>query len=83
LLPLDEIEVNAFPNPDGTFNVIYPPHVHGDFDMNIFVNGVDTKKGNSVSVKPQPLNPSVASAAQAILPQSGLDKPSLSRYFEH
>jgi len=72
ILPLDITEFSAVAKDDGSFDVKYPNYLHGDFDMTIFVNGVDAKKGNfSVSVKKAPEDYSLQNRTQAILPQSG------------
>eukprot|EP01125_Pyxidicula_operculata_P005277 TRINITY_DN189_c0_g1_i1.p1 TRINITY_DN189_c0_g1~~TRINITY_DN189_c0_g1_i1.p1 ORF type:complete len:897 (-),score=291.77 TRINITY_DN189_c0_g1_i1:46-2736(-) len=38
LLPLTDLSVQAIDKGDGTYDLVYPPHVKGQFEVSVFVN---------------------------------------------
>jgi hypothetical protein len=66
VLPLDHIEVSALDKGDGTYDVKYPGEFHGEYQMQILVNGVDTGVTHMVNVGQRDLSPAHAQKYAAV-----------------
>eukprot|EP01127_Copromyxa_protea_P009894 TRINITY_DN236_c0_g1_i1.p1 TRINITY_DN236_c0_g1~~TRINITY_DN236_c0_g1_i1.p1 ORF type:complete len:924 (-),score=286.55 TRINITY_DN236_c0_g1_i1:13-2748(-) len=66
ILPLDVIDVEAVDKGDGTFDVKYPGNFHGQYKMQIFVNGSDTGVEHVVEVAQKELSAEHAQKYEAV-----------------
>eukprot|EP01126_Amoeba_proteus_P048651 TRINITY_DN5642_c0_g1_i5.p1 TRINITY_DN5642_c0_g1~~TRINITY_DN5642_c0_g1_i5.p1 ORF type:complete len:909 (-),score=226.19 TRINITY_DN5642_c0_g1_i5:318-3044(-) len=71
ILPLDDLLVPVTDNHDGSYNIQYPGHLRGQYEMNISVNGVSTPNVYSVDILPKPVEESVRMFVKQVLPETG------------
>jgi len=72
LLPLDHLETDARDNGDGTYAVDYPPHIRGDVQVKVKVNGKHAPTGPfDVVVEDNPVPDDVQQEVSELLPGNG------------
>jgi len=71
LLPLFDLEVGAKDNGDGTYDVDYPPHVRGDVQVKVKVNGKYAPVGPfDVAIQDNPVPDDVQQEVSELLPST-------------
>lgn len=71
LVPLDELDVKAKPQSDGSFTVAFPPSARGDYSVKVKVNNSEAPGGPwNVHVAEKPLNDAQSAAFSQLMPSS-------------